>query len=87
MPSTRILVEYADFQAQVQTHIIFKTKDFFWIFLLPFEIYIKWRIISKNKESPSLSISVFTDSKRGLLLKLPEKPYFRTAFGNQPVNG
>ena len=40
----------------------------------------------KKGESSSLSISEIIDSKRGGYL-MPEKPYFRTALGNQPVNG
>ena len=43
-------------------------------------------IFKKKGESSSLSISEIIDSKRGVYLS-PEKPYFRTAFGNQPVNG
>ena len=45
-------------------------------------------IFKKKGESSSLSISEIIDSKRGGYLSAwAWKPYFRTAFGNQPVNG
>ena len=40
----------------------------------------------KEGQSSSLSISEIIDSKRCGYLSA-RKPYFRTAFGNQPVNG
>ena len=43
-------------------------------------------IFKKKGETSSLSISEIIDSKRGGYLNA-EKLYFRTAFGNQPVNG
>ena len=45
--------------------MIFKTKDFFWIFYCLSEIYMKWRTFSKKGESSSLIISEIIDSKRG----------------------
>ena len=56
------------------------------IFYCVSEIYMKWRTFSKKGESSSLSISEVIDSKRGGYLSF-QKTYFRTAFGNQPVNG
>ena len=43
-------------------------------------------IFQKKGESSSLSISEIIDSKRGGYLSA-WKALFRTAFGNQPVNG
>ena len=40
----------------------------------------------EKEESSSLSISEIIDSKRSGYLSA-SKAYFRTAFGNQPVNG
>ena len=57
--------QYADFHATSSDAIIFKTKDFFWIFYCLFEIYMKWRTFWKKGESSSLSISEIIDSKRG----------------------
>ena len=43
-------------------------------------------IFKKKGESSSLSISEIYTPKE-VVTQVPEKPYFRTAFGNQPVNG
>ena len=40
--------QYADFRATSSDAIIFKTKDFFWIFYCVSEVYMKWRTFSKK---------------------------------------
>ena len=57
--------QYADFRATSSDAIIFKTKEFFWIFYCVSEMYMKYRTFSKKGESSSLSISEIIYSKRG----------------------
>ena len=57
--------QYAEFDGTSSDAIIFKTKDFFFIFYCVSDIYMKWRTFSKKGESSSLSISEIIDSKRG----------------------
>ena len=71
--------QYADFDATSSDAIIFKTKDFFWIFYCVSEIYMKWRTFSKKGESSSLSISEIIDSKRGGYLSA-WKPLLQNSF-------
>ena len=56
--------QYADFHATSSDAIIFKTKDFFWIFYS--FLKSKWNAehFVKKGESSSLSISEIIDSKR-----------------------
>ena len=57
--------QYADLDATSSDAIVFKTKDFFWIFYCLSEIYMKLRKFSKKGDSSTLSISEIIDSKRG----------------------
>ena len=70
---TRLTAEYTYSRRNMQTldatssdAIIFKTKDFFWIFFLPFgNLHAMENILKKRRLSSSLSISEIIDSKRG----------------------
>ena len=77
--------QYADLDATSSDAIIFKTKDFFWIFIAFLKSIWNGEHFQKKGESSSLSIPEIIDSKRGGYLSA-WKPYFRTAFGKQPVN-
>ena len=74
------------FTQQVQTPLSLKQKTFSWFFIAFLKSTWNGEHFQKKGESSSLSISEITDSKRGGYLSAC-KPYFRTAFGNQPVNG
>ena len=57
--------QYADFDAKSSDAIIFKTKDFFWIFIAFLKYTWNGEHFQKKGESSRLSISEIIDSKRG----------------------
>ena len=71
---------------QVQTSLSLKKKIFSGFFIAFLKSIWNGEHFQKKGESSSLSIFEIIDSKRSGYLSA-EKPYFRTAFGNQPVNG
>ena len=71
---------------QVQTPLSLKQKTFSIFFIAFLKSTWKGEHFQKKGEPSSLSISEIFDSKRGGYLSV-QKTYFRTAFGNQPVNG
>ena len=71
---------------QVQTPLSLKQKTFSGFFIAFLKSTWNGEHFQKKGKSSSLSISEIIDSKRGVT-SVPEKPYFRTAFGNQPVKG
>ena len=74
------------FTQQVQTPLSLKQKTFSQFFIAFLKSTWDGEHFEKKGESSSLSISEIIYSKGGGYY-VPEKPYFRTAFGNQPVNG
>ena len=74
------------FTQQVQTPLSLKQKSFSGFFIAFLKSTWNGEHFQEKGESSSLSISEIIDSKRGGYL-MSEKPYFRTALGNQPVNG
>ena len=74
------------FAQPVQTPLSLKQKPFSGFFIAFLKSTWNGEHFQKKGESSSLSISEINDSKRGGYLSA-WKPYFRTAFGNQPVNG
>ena len=74
------------FKQQVQTPLSLKQKTFSGSFIAFLKCTWNGEHFQKKGESSSLSISEIIDSKRGGNLSA-WKAYFRTAFGNQPVNG
>ena len=74
------------FTQQVQTPLSLKQKTFSGFFIAFLKSTWNGEHFEKKGESSSLSVSEIIDSKRGGYL-MSEKPYFRRAFGNQPVNG
>ena len=70
---------------QVQTPLSLKQKTLYGFFIAFLKSTWNREHFQKKGESSSLSIFEIIDSKRGGYLS-PEKPYFRTAFGYQPVN-
>ena len=71
---------------QFQTPLSLKQKTLYGFFIGFLKSTWNREHFQKKGESSSLSISEIIDSKRGGYLS-HEKPCFRTAFGNQPVNG
>ena len=74
------------FTQKVQTPLSLKQKSFSGFFIAFLKSTWNGEHFQKKGESSSLSISEIIDSKRGGYL-MSEKRYFRTALGNQPVNG
>ena len=74
------------FTQHIQTPLSLKQKTFSGFYIAFLKSTWNGEHFQKKGESSSLSISEIIDSKRGGYLSA-EKPYFRTAFGNQPVNG
>ena len=71
--------QYADFHAKSSDAIIFKTKDFFWIFIAFLKSTWNGEHFQKKGESSSLSISEIIDSKRGGYLSA-WKDFFQKSF-------
>ena len=71
---------------QVQTPLSLKQKTFSEFFMAFLKSTWNGEYFQEKEESFSLSISEIIDSKRSGYLRA-SKAYFRTAFGNQPVNG
>ena len=71
---------------QVQTPLSLKQKTFSEFFMAFLKSTWNGEYFQEKEESSSLSISEIIDSKRSGYLSA-SKAYFRTAFGNQPVNG
>ena len=74
------------FTQQVQTPLSLKQKTFSEFFIDFLKSTWNGEHFGKKGESSSLSISEIIDARRGGYLSA-WKPDFRTAFGNQPVNG
>ena len=74
------------FAQPVQTPLSLKQKPFSGFFIAFLKSTWNGEHFQKKGESSSLSISEINDSKGGGYLSA-WKPYFRTAFGNQAVNG
>ena len=74
------------FTQQVQTPLSLKQKTFPEFFTVFLKSTWNGEHFQKKGESSNLNISEIIDSKRGGYLSA-WKPYFRTAFGNQSVNG
>ena len=74
------------FTQQFQTPLSLKQKTFSRFFIFFPKSTWNGEHFQEKGESSSLIISEIIYSKRGGYL-MPEKPYFRTALGNQPVNG
>ena len=74
------------FVQPVQTPLSLKQNRFSGFFSAFLKSRLNGEHFQKKGESSSLSISEITDSKRGGYLSA-WKPYFRTAFRKQPVNG
>ena len=74
------------FVQPVQTPLSLKQKPFSRFFIAFLKSTWNGEHFQKKGESSSLNISEINDSKRGGYLSA-WKPYFRRAFGNQPVNG
>ena len=71
---------------QVQTPLSLKQKTFSEFFMAFLKSTWNGEYFQEKEESSSLSISEIIASKRSGYLSA-SKAYFRTAFGNQPVNG
>ena len=71
---------------QVQTKLSLKQKTFPEFFIAFLKSTWNGEHFQKKGDSSTLSISEIIDSKGGGYLSA-SKAYFRTAFGNQPVNG
>ena len=74
------------FTQHIQTPLSLKQKTFSWFFNAFLKSTWNGEHFQEKEKSSSLSISEIIDSKRSGYLS-ESKAYFRTAFGNQPVNG